>query len=202
MFVRRWRLAMGLLAMASIMAIATFVWRIESSSRPTMAPERIAAESPEVVPRLRERGLKTEYQVDGIDFAGKHVGTRMPGELVIDWRADGGLSFHQEVWQMKGPMRAWWRFRSENPRSRFERDGNSALVADVDPSNDLHADSYMFFCGNVGHSKTPELEDCQLWGYWARYGQYLVYLELAGDREPKSAMDEIVEFFDARIAGQ
>lgn len=198
----RWRLPVGALATLAIIAIAAGVWEIASSSLPAVTPERIAVESPGAVPAIRERELKTEYRVDGIDFAGKREGNRLPGELIIDWFADGGVSFHQEVWQVESPFRAWWKFRSEDPRPQFKRGAGSALVHDVDPPRGLHADSYNYFCGNIGHSTTDEFEDCQVWGYWARYGQYLIYLELAGVHESKSSMDQVVAYFDERVVGQ
>ncbi|GAA2218145.1 hypothetical protein GCM10010429_49800 [Micromonospora olivasterospora] len=196
---RRWKAAIGVLAVTAAVAIGVVVLGISSSARTVASPERIAVDSPDAVPGLGGRQLKAKYQVDGIDFAGKRTGARLPGELIVDWYADGGLSFHQEVWALEDPLDAWWKFRSENPESRFAREGGGDLLVDVDPLKALHADSYRYFCGNVGHSKRKDFEDCQVWGYWARYGQYLIYLELSGKREPKSSMDDIVQYFDARM---
>ncbi|MFI2652642.1 hypothetical protein [Micromonospora fulviviridis] len=184
--------------MAAVL-VGGFLWRVEASSRHDISSERIAVDDPSAIPALRGRGLKTKYRADGVDFAGRKTGTRLPGELVIDWYADNGLSFHQEVWKLESPVRAWWKFRSEDPKPKFEREVGKGLVRDVESTHKLRADSHQYFCGNAGKSVEPEFEDCQLWGYWARYGQYLIYLELAGVREPKSSMDSIVQFFDDRI---
>ncbi|MGY3518349.1 hypothetical protein ACVMYR_18830 [Micromonospora sp. PTRAS2] len=179
--------------------LASAFAKIESSERTSVSAESVAASDPESVPGLSGKGWKVDYQVDGIDFAGRHVGDRMPGELVVEWQSSGGLAFRQEIWVEKAPLSAYWHYRTANPRPRFGNGAERDLVVDVSPSVSLHADSREFFCGNRGNSRADVLEDCQVWGYWARYGQYLLYLELGGDPQPKSVMESAVADFDERL---
>ena len=194
---RRWAAAAIVAAVFAIMVL--FLVQVQSSALPTVDSARIAVDSPDDVPQLRDTGLSVEYEVDGIKFAGKTLGTRQPGEFVVDWYADGGLAFRQEVWSLDEPIQAWWRYRTENPKPAFVRQFDQ-LVVDVEPSDSLSADSFSYFCANVGRSKSERLEGCLIWGFWARYGQYLLYVELRGAAYPKSSMDSIVIHFDSRMS--
>ena len=194
---RRWAAVAIVAAVFAIVVL--FLVQVQSSALPMVASARIAVDSPDDVPQLRGTGLSVAYEVDGIKFAGKTLGTRQPGEFVVDWYADGGLAVRQEIWSLDEPVQAWWRYRTENPKPAFERQFNK-LVVDVEPSNSLSADSFSYFCANVGRSRSERLEDCLIWGFWARYGQYLLYVELRGTAHPKSSMDSVVAYFDSRMS--
>jgi hypothetical protein len=188
----------GLVVIVLLLSTVALV-RLQGSRLPGVAGESLMVQAPGEVAELRDRGLRTDYVVDGLQFAGKMTGSVMPGELVVDWYAPDSGTFRQEVWVERSPLRAFRDYHWASPKPGFRGEVGRDLARSVDLPDDVTADSADLFCGNIGRSKTDEFEDCQVWGYWARYGQYLVYLELAGVHETSRDMRAIVQFVDDRM---
>ena len=64
----------------------------------------------------------------------------------------------------------------------------------------IGADAARLFCGNTGKSAPGDFADCQIWGYWARYGQYVAYLEVTDLRLARTDFAALAQRFDAAMA--
>lgn len=194
---RRIKVTLILASLTVLVVLAGFLWN-HGSTRESVDAETLTIANPTSVAALSGRGLKTRLAVDGVEFAGTRHGDHMPGELVVTWQSASGVTFRQEIWDEDNAAAALMDYHFSDPKpgvASAERD----LVRAVELPPGLHADSAELFCGNVGDSRTSALEDCQTWGYWARYGQYLVYAELAGVHEPAAAMRDIAKHIDRRM---
>lgn len=114
------------------------------------------------------------------------------------WSTDVGAVVTHEVGQFLGTIVAQWRFRTGDTMGRYEKLFGPELVRQVDPPR-LSADAARVFCGNIGESATEELEDCQIWNFRGRYGQYVTNFEIFAFRMKKGDFFRIVGEIDQKI---
>jgi hypothetical protein len=110
-----------------------------------------------------------------------------------------GSLLHEEVSEHGGgSLGGRYYFASAHPADRYGKK-YPGLVRPADLPSDLGADAAKLFCGNVGKSAAGAFDDCQIWGYWARYGQYVAYLELTDMRLSRSDFAAMAKRFDAAV---
>jgi hypothetical protein len=56
----------------------------------------------------------------------------------------------------------------------------------------LHADRASILCGNIQRSNSSDYEQCGMWIYWARYGQYLFYVNTYQDAMSAAEFTDVV----------
>jgi hypothetical protein len=110
-----------------------------------------------------------------------------------------GSLLHEEVSEHGGgSLGGRYYFASADPADRYGKK-YPGLVRPADLPSDLGADAAKRFCGNVGKSAAGAFDDCQIWGYRARYGQYVAYLELTDMRLSRSDIAAMAKRFDAAV---
>lgn len=177
----------GLAALAAATVAGFSIMKIATSSRNDVGLETLAMiEVSDLGPRF-ERG----WSEDTSGFNGE--------AYVRTWLSDRSESLMVAVWKQGDPLRAEWVFYSNNEKINYRSDF-PGLVREVAVPEELNADNADLFCGNVGRSRTDEFEDCQIWGFWARYGQYVLYLDLYGGIMTANAFKDAVLSFDRQIA--
>jgi hypothetical protein len=93
------------------------------------------------------------------------------------WAGPSGSLMHAQALKYGGPIRGWYHYTFADPTGKYA-DDYSGSVREVDVPAGIGADDAKLFCGNIGHSTPGTLDDCQIWGYWAHYGQYVVDFEI------------------------
>jgi hypothetical protein len=121
------------------------------------------------------------------------------GSIDREWTS-GSEILLQEVWVMSSPIRAKYHFHAASRAINYRREFRQDLVRSYSPPSGLKANDVSIFCGNIGKSTTDSVEDCQIWGYWARYGQYVFYLEIFDSHEQREQFMEASKQFDAFIS--
>jgi hypothetical protein len=130
------------------------------------------------------------------DFA-RRVGGK---EAFREWSGPSGSLLHEEVFKRSGgSLGGRYYFSSADPTIKDAKD-YPGLVQKLDLPGDIGADSAALFCGNIGKSAKGTLDDCQIWGYWARYGQYIVDLEVTGLQLTQRDFTTIAKRWDAATA--
>lgn len=174
-------------AMVAAIATGLSLLKVVSSSRDDVAPETLVA--------IELYHLGPHFE-NGWSEDTKHFN----GEAYVrTWLSESSESLMVEVWKRGDPLRAEWVFHSYNEKIDYKSDF-PGLVRDVAVPEGINADNADLFCGNIGKSRTDELEDCQIWGFWARYGQYVLYLDLYGEAMSADEFKKAAISFDRQIA--
>jgi hypothetical protein len=177
---------LGLVTLVASVVVGISLMKIASTSRAEVATESLAAIDPDKLGSAFEREWSEVLnQVSN-------------GSYVHLWYSDRGESLMIEIWKRGNPVLAEWVFRSSNQKINYKSDF-PGLVQNVALPKGLGADEAELFCGNVGRSRTAELEECQIWGYWARYGQYVVYLDIYATMMRATSFREAVLSFDHHV---
>jgi hypothetical protein len=178
----------ALLMFLAVGAIA----KIMLSARSDVPAQSLMVQSPSALPGLDV----ADWTVQSDRVQRQDVG------IVSQWQsAELGVRITLEASKSNHPLAAEWQYRSYHTFGNYEDDFGPDLVESVSPP-ELSADSSRTFCGNRGDSATSELEDCQIWVLRARYGQYVVNLDVFGLRMPKDDFFEIVEALDDHMSAK
>jgi hypothetical protein len=78
----------------------------------------------------------------------------------------------------------------------------SRLVKTTPLPSGIGADSATLLCGHIGRSTPGTLDRCSIWGYWARYGQYVAYLEFTDAPLIQAQFTILAGRFDATITSR
>lgn len=109
------------------------------------------------------------------------------------WSLAGGAVLTQQVRRYGQPGNAEFRYLVDHPKDEYERGFEEKDASDRYDSP--HADRSTLFCA------TGSRTGCRNWIYWARYGQYLVQLELGvADRDvPVETFAAVLKVLDGHI---
>lgn len=168
-------------ALAITMLVATCLL---PASRIDVGPERLALIDVSSFPIL-EKYTWTRYS------------SAFDNNYTLQWRNENADLLLVEVWSRGSSLQAIWVYLTERTAPRYSRQYPD-LVKMVDaPSNS--ADLSQMFCGHIGKSPDDSLDDCRIWGYWAMYGQYVLYLETYGLRLSLDDFQEVAKAFDDHV---
>jgi hypothetical protein len=118
-----------------------------------------------------------------------------------EWAGENGALLHEEVSKHGGPLASYYRYKTTDPADRYT-DEYPGLVEKYSMPSGFGADDATIACGNKGNSTTSLLEDCQIWAYWGRYGQYTVYLEVFDWVLDANQFVQIAKAFDDAISAK
>lgn len=185
-----WVAALAVVAVLLVQAgiIVHFVVTAQNSARPSVDRRVILDALPVGVDHLAGELWQKRYLDAHPDPAG----------MVLDYQqpeSDELLQFR--VSESNAPYRARIRFWWEDPETRIDAH-DAAYVRRVD-ADGLHADQASVICRSIQKSTTDEYEQCGEWIYWARYGQYLLYIDAFQDAMNRSDFMRIVTTADQNM---
>lgn len=183
--VLQYLLAVVALAVVCVLSPPLIVNSLQS--RPSVDGDRLASVDIELVNALPSHGWTPRDVSDERRFA-------------REWEGEDGSLVLLEIWELPSVSKAIWVFYSETVKHRYSR-SYPGLVKSVN-SSDLAAEQLDVFCGNIGRSDDDSLKDCTIWGYWARYGQYVIYLEVYGMKLARDDFLSLVGKLDEHLEGE
>jgi hypothetical protein len=146
-----------------VAGVVTVVW---VQSRPEVDTASLLL-SGDASPRVTDPGRWDAESTDVITM-GPGVANH---QIARSWTGPvRGLTLTQEVLRYDGVPAAIWYYVVDDPAREYrsELDGGE----EVDAAGAVrHADAHKLLCAN------RDLERCNIWVYWARYGQYAVHFE-------------------------
>jgi hypothetical protein len=118
--------------------------------------------------------------------------------LGLEWASEKGSLVHEEVHVLANPVSAYYFFLWDNPKRPYVRE-LGRLVQDTAVPKQNRADTAAVYCANKGRSTMSALGGCSIWGYWARYGQYVIYVESFDLIMDAGTFRRIVDAYDVAI---
>jgi hypothetical protein len=115
------------------------------------------------------------------------------------WRSSWSLLHEEASEHSGGSFGGRYYYASADPAGRYGKK-YPGLVRPAELPSGIGADAAKLFCGNTGKSAPGDFGDCQIWGYWARYGQYVAYLEVTDLRLARTDFAALAQRFDAATA--
>jgi len=111
--------------------------------------------------------------------------------------SDRGPVLVQTLHRYAGPLSAEYHYRLSGPGQAF-RDDYPAYSGPAERFSSRHADRTQVVCAAIDPGRP-----CQIWFYWARYGQYSMQLRYQGN--PKidgTTFLRYVRYFDDHVGQQ
>ena len=122
------------------------------------------------------------------------------------WTADGS-GVVEYVVKHESVLSARDFFDAHDPRRDFVNDhGSSMYTGDWVPHKGAgNPDASKYLCGETARSEDRGFSLCTQWVWWARYGQYTVYLDVGGlvpieERDVTNLIDAMSSHIDLRLA--
>ena len=182
---RRWRwVAAATLVCGLLFGAGVFLIPIGVSARNEVPVESLQS-PPDQLPILKQLSWRPFSSTDRF----------------TEWAGENGALLHEEISMSGGPIRAYYHYKSSDP-SREYANKFPGLTEKYPTPSGLDADNTTILCGNKGSSTTDKLEDCKIWGYLARYGQYVVYFEVDDLVLNADQFIEIAKSFDGAVSAR
>jgi hypothetical protein len=108
----------------------------------------------------------------------------------------------EKVYKYSNPLAARYYAALDSPDRMWGRETTPKAVKAAPLPRGTGADSTTLFCESIGHSTPGTLDGCEIWGYWARYGQYLAYLEFIDAPLTQAEFATLAGRFDATITSR
>ncbi|WP_148083308.1 hypothetical protein [Micromonospora sp. Llam0] len=181
-----WRGRLLLLSLVVLAVVTAGVLELFVSVGPVDAPKLTV--SPVTLPGLKK--LHWEVATEGVGSS----------SFVSVWQAsgvdEGGQYYLQEVERYPSSIVARWYYWS-SIRINFESDFPNKVIG-VSALRDLGADSFDLFCVDIDSTHASSGQ-CAIWAYWARYGEFIVYINITGSDLNVNGFLDIVVSADKRL---
>ncbi|NEE03984.1 hypothetical protein [Phytoactinopolyspora halotolerans] len=156
------------------------------SEQQSVSPQDLLGADPD----LAGPNMDDNWQLDEEQTSGAHGSYNSDEHIRRIWsKVDGGGRLDQTVFLYSNPVWAEGQYWLSQPRWAHSDDYPSFNSA-TDPYDSADADRSQMVCA------AGSTESCQIWFYWARYGQYLVQIQYVGENIDEEKFRQLVRPVD------